>query len=77
MIRIYADFNHCDDRGRVLLDTVGSVADIKQHGKALVEGMVVLLYMEDELEVQGTLVFDAVWRANPDFSTLRHLDPSP
>jgi hypothetical protein len=74
MIRIYADFNHCDEQGRVLLDTVGSLADISEHEAALAQGMVVLLYMEDEFEVEGTLLFDRVWRAVPDFGTLRYLE---
>ena len=78
MIRIYADFNHCDEQGRVLLDTVGSLADIGENEAALAEGMVVLLVMDEELEVEATLGFDRVWRAVPDFETLRHLDdPQP
>lgn len=78
MIRIYADFNHRDEQGRVLLDTVGSLADIGDHEAALAAGMVVLLVADDELEVEGTLVFDLVWRAVPDFETVRHLDvPEP
>ena len=75
MIKIYADFNHQDDQGRVLLDTVGSLADIKKHETVLAEGMVVLLYVDDELEVQGTLGFDRVWLATPDFETLRYIKP--
>jgi hypothetical protein len=73
MIRIYADFNHRDEQGRVVLDTVGSLADIRQHEGALVDGMVVLLYMEDEFEIQATLLFEGVWFAVPDFATVRHL----
>ncbi len=73
MIRIYADFNHRDEHGNVLLDTVGSLADIAEHEPALTEGMVVLL-VDAELEVEGTLLFDEVWRAVPDFETVRHLD---
>lgn len=73
MIRIYADFNHRDEQGRVELDTVGSLADIKQHADILADGMTVLLYMEDELEVEGTLTFDGIWLASPNFATLRYL----
>ena len=74
MIRIYADFNHCDEQYHVVLNTVGSLADIKKHSDALVEGMRVLLYVEDEFEVEGTLIFDKVWRAIPDYATLRYLN---
>jgi hypothetical protein len=75
MIRIYADFNHRDAEGRVVLDTVGSLADLKEQEEMLAEGMDVLLYMEDEFEVEGTLIFDEVWLAIPRLSTLRYLDP--
>jgi hypothetical protein len=74
VIRIYADFNHCDEAGRVRLDTIGSLADIRKHEGALTEGLVVLLYMEDEFEVEGTLYFENGWLAVPDHSTLRYLD---
>ena len=73
MIRIYADFNHQDEQGRVFLDTVGSLADIKRHEGVLTDGLRVLLYMEDDFEVEGTLSFDGVWFAAPDLGTLHHL----
>ena len=75
MIRIYADFNHQDEQGRVFLDTVGSLADIEKHMDILAEGMIVLLYMGDEFEIEGTLVFDKVWLAMPNFETLHYLKP--
>jgi hypothetical protein len=74
MVRIYADFNHRDAEGRVVLDTVGSLADLKIHTEMLAEGMDVLLYMEDEFEVQGRLVFDGVWLAIPDFATIHYMN---
>jgi hypothetical protein len=72
MIRIYADFNSCDEQGRVRLNTVGSLKDIKQHENVLEDGMRVLLYMKDEFEVYGTLVFEDIWLGIPDFSTIRY-----
>jgi len=74
MIRIYADFNHKDDQGRVILDTAGSLADIENHKNELTEGMEVLLYMEDEFEIEGILVFDRVWLAIPNFATLHYMN---
>ena len=74
MIKIYADFNHQDEQGRVLLDTVGSLADIKEHQDELAEGMKVLLYVENEFQVEGTLVFDGVWLAIPDLTTLHYMN---
>jgi hypothetical protein len=75
MIRIYADFNSCDEQGRVQLNTVGSLRDIKQYENVLEEGMRVLLYMTDEFEVYGTLVFEGIWMGIPDFSTIRYYNP--
>ena len=79
MIRIYADFNSCDKQGRVRLNTVGSLKDIKQYENVLKEGMRVLLYMKDEFEVYGTLVFEDIWLGIPDFGTIRYynLDDAP
>lgn len=75
MIRIYADFNDCDEEGRVRLNTVGSLRDIKQHENILEEGMKVLLFMKDEFEVYGTLAFEEIWLGIPDFSTMRYYNP--
>jgi hypothetical protein len=72
MLRIYADFNHRDADGRVVLDTIGSLADVKKFDGLLAEGMDVRLYMEDEFEVEAILVFERVWLAIPRYSTLRH-----
>jgi hypothetical protein len=75
MIRIYADFNSQDDQGRVILNTVGSIEDLKRHEHELSEGTEVLLYMDD-VELHGTLVFEEdVWMGLPDFDTIRHLTP--
>lgn len=70
MIRIYADFNHRDEQGRVILDTVGSLHDIEENHGQISEGMNVILYMDDDVEVEGRLVFDDVWMAIPDFTTV-------
>ena len=75
MIRIYADFNSCDEDGRVCLDTVGSLQDIEKHRDVLAEGMKVILDMTDEFEVQGTLVFDEVWKGVPDWDTIQYAKP--
>jgi hypothetical protein len=74
VIRIHADFNDVDDFGRVYLHLLGSLMDIEKHKDEMVEGMKVLLYVPDEFEVVGTLVFDRVWRAMPDWTTLHYYD---
>ena len=75
MIRIYADFNSCDEQGRVRLSTVGSLKDIKQYEHMLEEGMRVILYTPDEFEVAGILVFEDIWLGIPDFSTINYYNP--
>jgi hypothetical protein len=69
VIRIYVDSNMQDEDGRLLLDNLRSVADLRKHEGSLKEGLRVMLY-EDE----GTLYFDNGWLAVPDDSTLRYLD---
>ena len=76
MIRIYADFNNTDEDSRVRLDTSGSREDIERSSNELVEGTRVMLYMIDEFEVEGTLVFDKIWRAIPDWGTIRYTPPT-
>ena len=74
MIRIYADFNSTDEHGRVMLNTVGSLEDIRKHGDAIQPGAQVTLYVPQDFEVRATLIFDRVWMGVPDWSTLVRLD---
>jgi len=69
-VRIYADFNNTDEQGRVALNTVGSLEDLKQYGDTLNDGDEVILYAPDEFEVRATLVFDRAWRGLPNWETL-------
>jgi hypothetical protein len=54
------------------LNTVGSLIDIEQLKDVLEEEMKVLLYMTNEFEVYGTLVFEEIWLGIPDFDTIRY-----
>jgi hypothetical protein len=72
MIRIYADFNSRDERGRVRLSAAGSLKDIERHRTHLKEGLKVILYETGEFEVEGTLTFDQIWLGVPDFNTIRY-----
>jgi hypothetical protein len=75
MIRIYADFNAMDEQERVRLNTAGSRADLETLEGQLTEGMTVLLYTPDELEVCAELLFDeGMWKGIPDWNTKRYLD---
>ena len=71
MPRIYADWNSMDEQGRLRLDIVGSLRDIHRYEGALREGMRVMLNVQDEFEIECTLVFDGIWRGVPDMSTLK------
>ena len=75
MLRIYADFNSSDEEGRVMLNTVGSLADIVQHHDKIAEGMSVILYSPGDFEVRGTLTFEGIWMGIPDWSTIQYEDP--
>ncbi len=69
-IRIYADFNSCDEQGRVMLNTVGSLRDLEKYKAALREGAPVVLYVPGEFEVSGTITFEDIWKGVPDWSTI-------
>ena len=70
MIRIYADENARDEQDRYLLNVTGSQRDIERHNGVLTDGLRVVLNVQDEFEVEATLIFDGVWRAIPDDSTV-------
>lgn len=74
-IRLYADFNARTGDDKVVLNTVGSLADIDKHEADLTEGMKVIL-SDTEIEVEAQLERDresGVWLGAPDWPTLRHL----
>ena len=65
--RIYADFNNCDEPGRVRLNTIGSLRDL-DHVGPLKEGEMLELY-DTELRVVGKAEFsrvDNIWTAQFD-----------
>jgi hypothetical protein len=80
MLRISADFNEIDSKGRVLL---GCLELLMKERAQLQNGLRVLVW-DEELEVEGNLEFeDDSWRARIDWKTLKdratgkHLDFSP
>ncbi len=75
-IRIYADFNHAQSRMTFILDTFGSMEDIRPLTGRLVPGTRVTLY-DEELEVDATLEFDrerGIWLGVADPETFRSLN---
>lgn len=75
MLRIYVDINNRDEQDRIRLNTTGSKRDLHNHASEILDGLRVILYMTDEFEVEGILVFDEIWRGIPDWSTLRYTPP--
>ncbi len=75
MHRIYFDENAGDDRDRYDLGIPGSLADIAGE---LSDGLHVILYDEQELEVEAVLEFEPRynrWMARALWETLRRLNP--
>ncbi|MFI5030097.1 MAG: hypothetical protein ACHQPH_05285 [Reyranellales bacterium] len=59
------------------LNCVGSLRDIEAIKDKLKEGMSVVIYMSDELEMEAILEFDhryGLWIGRPIPGTLRYLD---
>lgn len=44
--RVFVDFGNADDKGRVRLNTAGTIDDLCNQGIELVEGLELLLYQE-------------------------------
>ena len=74
MIRIYADFQHEDEDGRIPLICNGSLEDLESAKDQLFSGIKVVLYHDDEFEVEAILVREDLWFAEPEMDTTRYLD---
>jgi hypothetical protein len=76
MHRIYFDTNEGDQHGRYNLGIPGALEDIEPVADQLFEGLKVVIYMGDELEMEAVLAFDAQsrnWMANPIAGTTKYL----
>ena len=76
VIRIYADFNNCEENGKVRLNTNGSLGDLFRVKKQIHAGMPVWLY-DEEFEVESKLEYDKkwkIWMGDPHWSTIRYFD---
>lgn len=68
--KIFADFNNTDKRRYLRLNTRGALDDIEKQNIKLEEGLEVLLYDHDELEVLGIVEFsleEDIWVAKIDW----------
>ena len=76
MHRIYFDPNAGDERGRFDLGIPGALSDIELISSEFSDGMHVILYDNDQLEVEAVLEFDQKyqrWMAHPLWNTLKRL----
>jgi len=74
MYRICFDTNEGDERARFDLGIPGALRDIEPIASELTEGMHVILYDNEELEVEAVLEFDQKhrrWMASPRWNTLK------
>jgi hypothetical protein len=77
MYHIYFDGNEGDDQDRFDLGIPGSLRDIEKLSGELTEGMHVILYDDEELEVEAVLEFNPkhkIWMGRPLWDTLRRFD---
>ena len=77
MYRIYFDGNEGDDKGRYDLGIPGSLKDIEPIADELADGGHVILYDNEELEVEAVLEVDTAhncWMADPMWETLRRFE---
>ena len=77
MLRIFADFNNMDGRGRVRLNCIGSLEDIERLGDQIKIGATVILDEPYEFEVRAVLDYDeqqGTWVGHPDWDTVTHHD---
>jgi hypothetical protein len=74
---IYFNTNEGDQAGRYDLGLPGSLEDIAAMDPGPKEGMRVIIYMSEELEMEAFLEFDVQhdrWMAIPIEGTLKYLD---
>lgn len=77
-IHIYADFNNCEENGKVRLNTNGSLSDLFQVKNKIHPDMLVWLY-DEEFEVETKLEYDRQWQlwlGEPNWSTIRYFSES-
>jgi hypothetical protein len=71
--RVFADFQNTDGKGRVRLNTIGTMEDLSQLGLILRDGLEILLYCL-ELETEGVVVHseeENIWVSKVNWSDVR------
>jgi hypothetical protein len=71
--RVSIDFQNSDQKGRVRLNTVGTIQDLSRLGIVLREGLEIVLYCL-ELEADGRVTYseeESLWVAEVDWKKIR------
>jgi hypothetical protein len=79
MHRIYFDENEGDEHGNFDLGLPGSLVDIEAAGKDLSDGLHVIPYDNEEIEVEAVIKWDSQhrrWMAAPIWDTLKYTSES-
>ena len=75
-LRVFADFHNADIQGRVRLNCIGTIADLKRQGTVLQDGQPLIIYSE-ELEVEGIVHYseeEKLWTTVIDWNAIREVD---
>ena len=74
ILKIFADFNNADIKGRVRLNTYGTMESIKKNGIFFKKGLEILLSDDDSLEAFGIVEFseeEKIWVAKIDWDLIK------
>ncbi len=77
--RVFFDTNDGNPEWGYELNFPRSKDDLKRIGPDVCDGMRIIIYMPDELEVEANLKYDdklGCWKAMPDMKTVKYLDGS-
>ena len=74
LIKVYADFNNADSKGRIRLNTEGTYRDLQRMNIKLEEGLEVLLDDDEGLAILGTVLFseeEGIWVGRINWDELK------
>jgi hypothetical protein len=85
---VYADLHNADPKGRVRLNSVGTIRDLARKNVRLRKGLVLALYSDDadergrpdDLQVPGVVEYsdeEQCWVAVIDWASIRHPSDPP
>lgn len=69
-IRLYADFNNADSKGRIRLNGAGTLKDLAKLGLRLQDGLMITVH-DEELTADGEAIYselESVWTVKIDWN---------